>query len=298
MLDHLPQHHGTIFVTSHSHSSNALFYKILRNWPNLASLEIVFEASGFKKGGSNADDIFEDMELFTKWKHHFLSDSMIQDIMCCKNIYEFNEKINPSSIELKQLSIRANITNLIGTKAINDEDYWVPLSRYTYCRKIIFTNECSKEVLDLYICDYQNVDFDLNAFIQDLDRRQPALGSRFKVEGIILENSLAQKLLSGEDARLTRAMNDFFRYQKKSVTKFGISYDGDSGMNILEDIKPIVLKKMPNIKIFNYEKHFPKFPPGKYECGAPGCNTPEGFNSQQELEAHWLSNMECAMAQF
>ena len=35
-----------------------------------------------------------------------------------------------------------------------------------------------------------------------------------------------------------------------------------------------------------------------YECGAPECNHRGRFNSQQELEEHWESNMECAMAQF
>ena len=35
-----------------------------------------------------------------------------------------------------------------------------------------------------------------------------------------------------------------------------------------------------------------------YECGALDCTHPGRFNSQRELEEHWESNLECAMAQF
>ena len=247
----------------------------------MISLEIVFDGSGFRKS-DNADDIFKDVGLFRVWKHYFLNDPMMQDMMCCKNIHEFKEKFPTISRELKQLSIRAMVDN---------EDYWVPLSRHAFCRKVTFTNENSKEVPDLYICDYKSLD----TFIEDLDKM--ALNGK-NVTHIILQNSLAQKIASGEIARLTRAMNDLFSLQKESITKFSISYDGNSGMNTLEDIKPLVLKKMPNVKIFTYEKYFPQCFHNEYECGAPECNNPEGFMSQQELEEHWETNMECAMAQF
>ena len=127
---------------------------------------------------------------------------------------------------------------------------------------------------------------------------QMALNGKNVVVHVFLQNSLAQKLMSGEMARLTRAMNDFFRYHNESITQFGISYDGNSGMNILEDIKPMILKKMPNVKVFNYEKHFPPCFHPLYQCGAPDCDNPEGFISRRQRDEHWESNLDCAMAQF
>ena len=283
-LDH-PQHHGTIFVTCHKNRFDSIFdllNNILEKWTKLVSLEIVFDASGFRK--SDNADIFEDKGLFRVWRHYCLADPMMQDMMCCKNIREFKEKFPTISRELKQLSIRAIVKN---------KDYWVPLSKHASCRKVTFSiNENSKEVPDLYINDYQS----LNTFLEDLDRM--ALNGKNVVVHVFLQNSLAQKVMSGEMARLTRAMNDFFRCHNESITQFGISYDGNSGMNILEDIKPMILKKMPNVKVFNYEKHFPPCFHPLYQCGAPDCDNPEGFISRQEREEHWESNLECAMAQF
>ena len=248
----------------------------------MVSLEIVFDASGFRK--SDNADIFEDKGLFRVWRHYCLADPMMQDMLCCKNIREFKEKFPTISRELKQLSIRAIVEN---------KDYWVPLSKHASCRNVTFTiNENSKEVPDLYINDYQS----LNTFLEDLDRM--ALNGKNVVVHVFLQNSLAQKLMSGEMARLTRAMNDFFRYHNESITQFGISYDENSGMNILEDIKPMILKKMPNVKVFNYEKHFPPCFHPLYQCGAPDCDNPEGFISRRQRDEHWESNLDCAMAEF